>query len=443
MDTARNEQECMTMNYKAAIFDLDGTLIDSIADLADSANDMLASYGFPQHTIEEYRYFVGNGSRKLVERCLPAEQSADPAFVDKALECYDRCYGNRLLNKTRPYEGILPMLEELQKKNIPLAICTNKQQFASDAIVEKLFPPGMFRENIGDREGMPRKPDPTKVLRIATDFGVTPEEVAYLGDTSTDMETARNAGFLPVGVTWGFRPREELEAAGAGILLESPMELLEKVMFSENTSAPPVPRYFFVDYENVSHHGLEGLPQLTPLDMVCIFYSDNANSMTFEMHASLNQCKAEIQIQKVETGYKNALDFQLSTCLGSIIGANLSEKKSAKYFIVTKDAAFSCVSKYWKKRNVSVKIVSDITGQGAALKNRQEQSAPHESNVVPRDLVATVRSLIRNAEDAEFALQCIRQYKTKQAVHTALQKKYGTGQAVHDIYQAIKSLLKD
>ena len=225
------------MKYRAAIIDLDGTLIDSIADLADSANDMLAFYGFPQHSLEEYRYFVGNGPRKLMERCLPQEQASDVAFVDEALARYNRCYSEHLLNKTKPYEGILPMLGTLQQKNIPLAICTNKQQFASDAIVAKLFPVGMFRENIGDQEGMPRKPDPTKVLRIAKHFGVKPDEVAYLGDTSTDMETAKNAGFLPIGVTWGFRPREELVENGAKILLDHPMELLEKISFAETGTA--------------------------------------------------------------------------------------------------------------------------------------------------------------------------------------------------------------
>ena len=219
------------MKYKAAIFDLDGTLVDSLEDLADSANAMLASYGFPRHGLEEYRYFVGNGARKLMERCLPKEKAGEAAFVDETLEAYNRCYEERMLGKTRPYDGILPMLEALQERNIPLAICTNKQQFAADAIAEKMFPAGMFREVMGDRKGMPRKPDPAKVLRIAGNFGVQPEEVAYLGDTSVDMETARNAGFLPVGVTWGFRLREELVESGAKILLDHPMELLEKVAF--------------------------------------------------------------------------------------------------------------------------------------------------------------------------------------------------------------------
>lgn len=219
------------MKYRAAIFDLDGTLVDSIEDLADSANAMLRFYGFPEHGAEAYRYFVGNGARRLIERCLPEERRKDPSFVEEALGRYNRCYEERLLGKTKPYEGILSMLAELQRRGIFLAICTNKQQFAADEIVAKLFPEGMFAEVIGDREGMPRKPDPRKILWIAEGFRVMPEEVAYLGDSSVDMETAKNGGVLPVGVTWGFRPREELEKSGAEVLLDHPMELPEKVEF--------------------------------------------------------------------------------------------------------------------------------------------------------------------------------------------------------------------
>jgi len=224
------------MRYQAVIFDLDGTLVDSIGDLADSANAMLSFYGFLQHSREEYRYFVGNGARKLVERCLPDGKAADGKFVEEALERYNRCYEERMLNKTTPYPGISSMLEELRLRGTPMAICTNKQQFAADAIVGKLFPSGMFRENIGDREGMPRKPDPAKALYIAGRLQVRPEEVAYLGDTAVDMETAKRAGFLPVGVTWGFRPREELVESGAKVLLDTPMELLEKVVFAGQES---------------------------------------------------------------------------------------------------------------------------------------------------------------------------------------------------------------
>ena len=219
------------MQYKAAIFDLDGTLIDSLADLADSANEMLAGFGFPRHDLDKYRYFVGNGSRKLIERCLPAEKAADSAFVDEALAKYKLCYDRNLTHKTVCYEGIMDMLTALQAKHIPLGICTNKHQSAADIIVDKLFPKDMFVSVIGDCKDMPRKPDPKKVLLIAAKMGVKPADVAYFGDTSVDMDTANNAGMLPIGVTWGFRPQEELVEHGAKILLDTPMELFSKVEF--------------------------------------------------------------------------------------------------------------------------------------------------------------------------------------------------------------------
>ena len=219
------------MQYKAVIFDLDGTLINSLADLADSVNLMLSSYDFPQHTLEEYRYFVGNGSRKLIERSLPPEKAAAAGFVDQALAKYKEIYEGRILEKTRSYKGIIEMLDKLQEKKIPLAICTNKHMEAADMIVKILFKPGIFQEVIGDRKGYPRKPDPTTVLEIAAKLGVRPEETAYLGDSSVDMQTAVNAGFLPIGVLWGFRGKDELLENGAKVLLERPAELLEKVEF--------------------------------------------------------------------------------------------------------------------------------------------------------------------------------------------------------------------
>ena len=125
----------------------------------------------------------------------------------------------------------MDMLTALQAKHIPLGICTNKHQSAADTIVDKLFPKDMFVSVIGDCKDMPRKPDPKKVLLIAAKMGVKPEEVAYFGDTSVDMDTAKNAGMLSVGVTWGFRPKEELVEHGAKILLDTPMELFSKVEF--------------------------------------------------------------------------------------------------------------------------------------------------------------------------------------------------------------------
>lgn len=219
------------MEYQAAIFDLDGTLINSLEDLSDSANIMLASYGFPTHSLEAYRYFVGNGSKKLIERCLPTEKANDDSFVNQALQRYKDIYAEHSLAKTRPYQGILDVLERLRKKSIPMGICTNKHQSAADQIVASLFPSDIFQIVFGDRPGYPRKPDPKKVLAMAKSFGVAPKHVAYFGDTSVDMDTAHRAGFYAVGVTWGFRPKKELMEHKAQLLLSEPAEILEKIHF--------------------------------------------------------------------------------------------------------------------------------------------------------------------------------------------------------------------
>ena len=219
------------MQYKAVIFDLDGTLVDSLADLSDSVNLMLESYGFPTHEVEKYRYFVGNGSKKLMERTLPRDKAASAEFVEEALAKYKAIYKEHLLEKTRPYNGVRELLEELKSRGIPLGVCTNKHNDAALTIVKILFAPGTFEEVLGDRPGFPKKPNPATPLEIASHLGVKPDEVAYLGDTSVDMETAVHAGFLPVGVLWGFRPEEELVKSGAKILLKAPLELLEKVEF--------------------------------------------------------------------------------------------------------------------------------------------------------------------------------------------------------------------
>lgn len=219
------------MKYRAAIFDMDGTLVNSLEDIADAVNETLTHYGLEHHTLEEYRYFVGNGARKLIERSVGAARSADKKFVDEALEYYDGCYQRRLTIKTKPYDGILELLERLKKKNIPLGCISNKQDFCVREIAEKMFPAEIFDAVIGDRAELPRKPDPTKALKIASEFGVEPSAVAYFGDTSVDMQTAINAGFLPIGVTWGFRPRSELVESGAQLIIDRPLELFDHIEF--------------------------------------------------------------------------------------------------------------------------------------------------------------------------------------------------------------------
>lgn len=219
--------------YEAVIFDLDGTLINSLEDLADSCNEMLSAFGFPVHEIEPYRYFVGNGVRKLVERALPKDKAEDEEFVEKALAKFREIYNGRVLNKTRAYTGVRETLTKLQTKEIPVAVCTNKPNDAALTIINILFEPETFNMVIGDRKGYPKKPDPANVLYIAEQWGIKPENIAYVGDSSVDMQVAVNAGMLPVGVLWGFRDKEELLEHGAQILLEKPTDLLFEVQFKK------------------------------------------------------------------------------------------------------------------------------------------------------------------------------------------------------------------
>ena len=220
------------MQYEAAIFDLDGTLINSIDDLADSCNEMLIAYDLPVHNVEEYKYFVGNGVAKLVERALPEKQAQDKEFYEKALAKFRAIYNGKVLNKTRAYSGIRDMLAKLMEREIPMAVCTNKPMEAAKTIINVLFEPGTFKMVIGDRPGHPRKPDPTTVLEITKELGVEPDKVAYLGDSGVDMQTAVNAGFLPVGVLWGFRQKEELLENGAKLLLDKRTDWLFQVHFT-------------------------------------------------------------------------------------------------------------------------------------------------------------------------------------------------------------------
>ena len=218
------------MAYRAAVFDLDGTLLNTLADLAASGNELLESYGMTPHLQQEYRYFVGNGSRKLMERIIP---DASPACIDEALARYKTIYEHRLTEKTTLYDGIMEMLSGLRDRAVLLAVCTNKHISAAEKLLRKFFPFDMFDAFDGDRPGIPRKPDPAHVRFVMEKMGVVPEETVYLGDSGVDMQTALNSGTLPVGVLWGFREKDELLENGAKILLSHPSELFEKVDFSK------------------------------------------------------------------------------------------------------------------------------------------------------------------------------------------------------------------
>jgi len=200
---------------KLVIFDLDGTLLDTIGDLATSVNYALQLHGYPDHPLESYRYFVGNGARELIARALP-EGCKDDETVDRLREDFKQHYssGNDIV-LTKPYPGIPELLEKCRKAGITLAVASNKYQSATDKLSRYYFGDDMFQIILGQREGIPVKPDPSIVLEILNETGFTKEETLYVGDSGVDMQTAKSCGVESVGVTWGFRPRTELEEHGA------------------------------------------------------------------------------------------------------------------------------------------------------------------------------------------------------------------------------------
>jgi phosphoglycolate phosphatase len=214
----------MAFPYAAVLFDLDGTLVDSIADLADAMNYALALQGLPGHELPAYRLMVGEGVETLVRRALPAERSA---LVPRVLADFRDRYAGHYADKTLPYPGIADLLARLSAAGLKLAVLSNKREDFTQAVVRALLPGARFEQVRGERANVPRKPDPTAALELARDLGVAPSACAFVGDTAVDMDTARSAGMVAVGVLWGFRSKEELLSHGAKVLLAHPLELLD------------------------------------------------------------------------------------------------------------------------------------------------------------------------------------------------------------------------
>jgi len=210
----------------AVLFDLDGTLLDSLEDIGDAMNAVLASLGHPTHTMHAYRTLVGEGARELARRALPPEARHD---VDHVLARYKAHYRANLVVKSKPYDGIVSMLEALKHASIVMAVVTNKPHDVAMEIVAQVFAPHSFARVIGQRDGHPHKPDPTDALAVVRALGVDPAEAFFVGDTDTDMRTARNAGMRAIGVTWGFRDRDELERHGAHVIVDHPQEIVRLV----------------------------------------------------------------------------------------------------------------------------------------------------------------------------------------------------------------------
>lgn len=214
------------MSWRGILFDLDGTLIDTLDDVADAANRVLAAHGYPVHPADAYRYFLGDGARALVERALP-EDARSPTTIATCLAAFRADYGANWCVKTRPYPGIPELLGGLVARGIKLSVVSNKPHQNVLDLVTTLLGDWSFDQVRGQREGVPTKPDPTSTLEVAHALGLKPAEMVFLGDSGVDMLTAVAAGMYPAGALWGFREAEELLAGGAQVLLANPQAVLE------------------------------------------------------------------------------------------------------------------------------------------------------------------------------------------------------------------------
>ena len=219
------EEEVNRMRHRAVIFDLDGTLLDTLDDLADSANHVLKDRGLPVHPVARYCDFIGEGLGMLIRRMLPEDRRDEQTLAEITAE-YRAQYAQHWNAKTRPYDGVPELLDALQARRIPAAVLSNKPDEATRKCVAGLLSPWRFDPVMGQRDDIPRKPDPAGALRIAAEWDLPPSRIVYVGDTDTDVRTAVAAGMHAVGVLWGFRP-EELRTGNADTLIEHPGQLLD------------------------------------------------------------------------------------------------------------------------------------------------------------------------------------------------------------------------
>ncbi|MDR7208323.1 HAD family hydrolase [Flavobacterium piscis] len=213
------------MKFKGIIFDLDGTLVNSLEDIADSMNKVLQDLNYPTHSYDVFQYFIGSGLRNTVTKALPASNNSDEQ-IEICLERMVKGYSESCTLKTKPYEGIIELLDNLASRNIKLAVFSNKADELTKKIAAEIFP-DYFNTAVGLSVESLKKPNPFEALAISKNWNLKPEEVIFVGDSDIDMQTAVNANMFPVGVTWGYRTEGELKASGAKLVIHNPMELLE------------------------------------------------------------------------------------------------------------------------------------------------------------------------------------------------------------------------
>lgn len=209
---------------RGVVFDLDGTLLNTLDDIADTVNELLSAGGFPTHSVDSFRRFIGSGVKVLFRRALPAEeQSAADELAVRFGEAYERHWNV----KTRPYAGVEQVLEQFRRAETPCGVLSNKPHAFTQRCVQEFFPQSPFRAVLGQRAGAAPKPDPGGAREVAALLDLPTSRIVYLGDSDVDMQTARRAGMLAVGAAWGFRSREELLASGAVEVLEHPTAMFD------------------------------------------------------------------------------------------------------------------------------------------------------------------------------------------------------------------------
>ena len=215
------------MKYKGIIFDLDGTLVNSLEDISDAMNSVLKGLNFPIHNYDTYQYFIGSGLRNLVSKALPESNNS----IDEIETCFEsmvKGYRETCTIKTKPYDGIIELLDNLVTRNIKLAVFSNKADELTKKIVADIFP-NYFSNVVGLSIESLKKPNPFEAIAISEKWNLKPEEIIFIGDSDIDMQTAVNANMFPVGVTWGYRTEEELKASGAKMVIHNPLELIQSL----------------------------------------------------------------------------------------------------------------------------------------------------------------------------------------------------------------------
>ena len=217
------------MKYQTVLFDMDGTLLDTLTDMETAVNHILTQYGYPTRTLEEVRRFVGNGAGLLIHRALP--QGVDPAREAEVLAAYRAYYQAHNCIRTRPYEGIPELLAALRRAGVRTAVVSNKPDETTRTLAARFFPE--LDGALGQRDGVAAKPAPDMVQAVLSRLGAEPGQALYVGDSEVDVDTARNAGLAMIGVSWGFRGRAALESAGAPAVADTPAQLLELLRYLE------------------------------------------------------------------------------------------------------------------------------------------------------------------------------------------------------------------